>query len=326
MRLFPLIFTLLNTDSAIHKQQYVFGPVFSRRLGRSLGIDVVPFKTCSYDCIYCQLGKTSHKSIERKEYVPLEKVVEELKSKINTNPDYITISGSGEPTLYSRLGELIEIIKTFSKIPVVVITNGSLLWMKEVREQLKNADIVIPSLDAYDDESFARINIPSKEITFSKMYEGLKKFRDEFKGQIWLEVFIIDSCELEEEVKKIASLAKEINADKIQLNTVTRPPAEKSVQNVPYEKMKELLKYFGDNAEIISAREDSIQKNKKKFKDKTNFEQEIIEMAQRHPCNLNDIVIGLGISNEHAEKFITKLLSEKRIIKTNINGKDYFQI
>ena len=123
---------------------YVFGPVPSRRLGRSLGIDVVPFKTCTYDCIYCQLGRTTHKTIERQEWVPLRDVLAELRGKLSTKPDYITLSGSGEPTLYSRLRELIDQIKAMTPIPVAVLTNGSLLWQEAMRRDLQGADLVIP--------------------------------------------------------------------------------------------------------------------------------------------------------------------------------------
>ena len=130
--------------------KYIFGPVPSRRLGRSLGVDLVPLKTCSYDCIYCQLGNTTCRTTERKEWVPLDDVVLELKDRLSARPDYITLSGSGEPTLYSRGGELIDRIKAMTDVPVAVLTNGSLLWQKEVRKQLMKADLVIPSLDACD--------------------------------------------------------------------------------------------------------------------------------------------------------------------------------
>jgi len=123
---------------------YIFGPVPSRRLGRSLGVDLVPFKTCTYDCIYCQLGRTTNKTAERREWVPLNEVLAELQDKLATKPDYITLSGSGEPTLYSRLDDLIDRIRSMTDVPVAVLTNGSLLWQKEVRRQLMDAHLVIP--------------------------------------------------------------------------------------------------------------------------------------------------------------------------------------
>jgi len=158
-------------------KNYVFGPVPSRRIGRSLGVDLVPFKTCTYDCIYCQLGSTTNRTLERREWVPMDAVLEELKSKLVCCPDYITLSGSGEPTLYSRLGELIEHIQAMSGVPVAVLTNGSLLWQKEVREEVSLADLVLPSLDADNDDNFQFINRPHPGITFDQMVEGLVAYR-----------------------------------------------------------------------------------------------------------------------------------------------------
>ncbi len=171
--------------------RHVFGPVPSRRLGRSLGVDLVPFKTCSYDCIYCQVGRTTNQTIERKEWVPMDAVLDELKVKLACRPDYVTLSGSGEPTLHSRLGETIEHIQAMSDVPVAVLTNGSLLWQKEVREELALADAVLPSLDAGNGLKFAFINRPHPCLTFERMVEGLIAFRDEFPGQYWLEVFLL---------------------------------------------------------------------------------------------------------------------------------------
>ncbi|MCK4625431.1 MAG: radical SAM protein, partial [Phycisphaerae bacterium] len=170
---------------------YIFGPVPSRRLGRSLGVDLVPFKTCSYDCIYCQLGRTTNKTIQRKEWVPLDDVVAELKTNLSSQPDYITLSGSGEPTLYSRTGELIDRIKAVTDVPVAVLTNGSLLWNQEVCAQLMNADLIVPSLDAGDEMMFRAVNRPHEDISFEKMLKGLIEFRREYQGQYWLEVMFL---------------------------------------------------------------------------------------------------------------------------------------
>ena len=152
---------------------HVFGPVPSRRLGRSLGVDLVPFKTCTYDCVYCQLGRTTNKTMERREWVPLDEVLAELKAKLHCRPDYITLSGSGEPTLYSRMGELIERVQSMTDTPVAVLTNGSLLWQSEVRAQVMAADLVIPSLDAGNAPMFSAVNRPHETIAFERMIDGL---------------------------------------------------------------------------------------------------------------------------------------------------------
>jgi wyosine [tRNA(Phe)-imidazoG37] synthetase (radical SAM superfamily) len=156
-------------------------------------VDLVPFKTCSYDCIYCQLGHTTCHTVERKEWVPLDAVLDELKLKLASRPDYITLSGSGEPTLYSRLGELIEHIQAMTEVPVAVLTNGSLLWQKPVRDALALADLVMPSLDAPDHDRFEFINRPHPDITFKRLLEGLEAFRREFSGKYWLELMLVST-------------------------------------------------------------------------------------------------------------------------------------
>jgi wyosine [tRNA(Phe)-imidazoG37] synthetase (radical SAM superfamily) len=210
-------------------QRFVFGPVPSRRLGRSLGVDLVPFKTCSYDCIYCQLGPTTNRTIVRKRYVPVFEVLDQLSHKLNedTEPDYITFSGSGEPTLHSDLGQLIEAIKKRVTIPVAVLTNGSLLWDKQVQEGLMGADLVVPSLDAGSPRLFRQINRPDAQLEFSQVLEGLIEFRRLYTGRVWLEVFLVDGVNTAPpEIARIRECVQAICPDKVQLNTVVRPPAE----------------------------------------------------------------------------------------------------
>jgi len=169
--------------------KHVFGPVASRRLGISLGVDIIPFKTCSFDCIYCECGKTTHITLERKKFVDPGKVLEEIKNAINPelHPriDYITFSGAGEPTLNNDIGHIITSIKSFTTIPVAVLTNGALLYMKEVREDISNADLVLPSLDAATPAIFSTINHPHPELDIQTVINGLIAFGNEFKGQIW---------------------------------------------------------------------------------------------------------------------------------------------
>ena len=213
----------------------------SRRLGRSLGIDFVPFKTCSYDCIYCQLGRTTAKTIERKEYAPVDAVLKEVEEKLKTisPPDYITLSGSGEPTLHSGIADIIFGIKKISSIPVAVLTNGSLLWIGEVRDAVSGADLVIPSLDAGSEEAFLRVNRPHSGIIFKKMVEGICTFREGFRGPVWLEVFITGGItDSDDEITRIKTLADRIGPERIQLNTTVRTPAEAYAKMVNREKWK----------------------------------------------------------------------------------------
>ncbi|MBA7664857.1 hypothetical protein ES703_72921 [subsurface metagenome] len=238
-------------DSSKHK--YIFGPVPSRRLGRSLGVDLVPFKTCTYDCIYCQLGRTTNKTMQRKEWVPTDSVIEQIKDKLGSKPDYITLSGSGEPTLFLKLEELTSKIKRLTDIPVAVLTNGSLLWLPEVRRTLKPADLVVPSLDAGSNQIFQYVNRPHHDITFSKMLEGLVKFRDEYDGKYWLEVFLLAGVTTPEvEINRLKTCINSICPDKIQVNTVTRPPAENFAEPVPQKQLNDLAAQLYENAEVIA--------------------------------------------------------------------------
>lgn len=173
------------------QQHYVFGPVPSRRLGRSLGVDVVPFKTYTFDCIYCQLGRATCHTVERKEWAPTNAVLDELKCKLACRPDYITLSGSDEPTLHSGLGDIIERIQAMINVPVAVLTNGSLLWQPQVCAELASAHVVLPSLDAGDATKFKFINRPHASLSFEQVIEGLIAFRRGFTGQCWLEVFLL---------------------------------------------------------------------------------------------------------------------------------------
>jgi len=224
---------------------YIFGPVPPRRLGRSLGVDLVPFKTCTYDCIYCQLGQTTRKTTLRQEGVPLDNVLAEMKDKLALRPDYITLSGSGEPTLYSRLDELIDRVRATTRVPIAVLTNGSLLWQDEVRRQLMDAHVVIRSLDAGSSDSFQAVNRPRRSVSFKQMLDGLITFRQQYHGQYWLEVFLLDGkTATDREVRMIAEAVGRIKPGRFQLNTATRPTAEESAVMVDRQRMEDLATLF----------------------------------------------------------------------------------
>ena len=288
----------------IKQQGYVFGPVPSRRLGRSLGIDLLPFKTCTFDCIYCQLGCTTNKSTERQEWVPLEAVVDEIRTRLGSGPDYITLGGSGEPTLYSRIGELIENIRSMTNIPIAVLTNGSLFWKQEVRNELQNANVVIPSLDAGDRTLFRAVNRPHPAVTFERLLDGLAAFRSEFLGQYWLEVLLLAGyTAIEAEVKKIAKVCKEIGPDRIHLNTCVRPPAEEFAYPVDRQKLVELASLFTPPAEVIADFEAGTGTSAS-----TVDTLEIFRMLQRRPCTASDIAAGLKMHTTEVAKEIGLLM------------------
>jgi len=312
--------------------KYVFGPVVSRRLGRSLGVDVVPFKTCTYNCIYCQLGPTTRRTLERKSYVPLDAVLDELRRKLAAGApaDYITIAGSGEPTLYADLKPLIRNIKAMTSIPVAVITNGALFWMPEVQEAVLEADVVVPSLDAGNEASFARVNRPLADIDFEQMVQGLIAFRKRYRGQFWLEIFLLRGItDTDEEIDQLRALVQRIRPDKIQLNTVARPApggeGEAPAEPVPEDKMKRIAQRLGGSlalpAEVIAHYE-----LPRHIVRQTSVccQDDVLAVIQRHPCNLVDIAQGLSISLDEAERHIATLTEKGAILQEPRDGVAFY--
>jgi len=302
-------------------KKYLFGPVASRRLGRSLGVDIVPHKACTLNCIYCQLGRTSKLTIRRKEYVSIKAVLDELKQRLaeGLQADYITISGSGEPTLNSHLGELIDGIRQITKIPIAIITNGTLLYRPDVRADCAKADVVLPSLDAGTEEVFRRINRPHKNISIEKLISGLYRFRKEYSGQIWLEVFLVEGVNTDRaQVTAIKEAIKKIQPDKVQLNMAVRPTAEKGVGRLDEQRLREIAAQLGEKAEVIA---DFAQVVGDKHV-RTQAE-DVLAMLKRRPCTVEDISAGLGISGEEALEFI-QVLQQQGVISCEEKGEVRF--
>ncbi len=310
------------------KGEHIFGPVPSRRLGRSLGIDLIPHKTCTYDCLYCQIGRTTQKTTARKSRASIDEIISELKTKLSTKPDYITLSGSGEPTLCSDCGRLIEEIRQITNIPIAVITNGSLLFNHQVRRDLLGADVVMPSLDAGDEETFKKINRPASEITFDKMLQGLIDFRREFKGKYWLEVFLIAGLnDSDEQIEKISACIEKIRPDKVQLNTVSRPPTE-DVKAVSRERLRQIAKRIYKNAEVIAdfkSAKGRLMAGDEKTSDFKIKGDDIVEMLKRRPCSAEDMAAGLKISRIETLKHIEELIKSGRIEAVRQNDKTYYK-
>jgi len=239
------------------EKKYFYGPVPSRRLGRSYGVDIVPFKVCTLDCVYCQLGKTTDRTIERKDYGPIEPILAELRETLaeGLEADFITIAGSGEPTLNLRLGELIDGIKKITDIPVAILTNGTLLYKKDVRADCAKADVVMPSLDAGDEQTFQKVNRPHNDISIENLISGLCAFREEFAGRIWLEVFFVEGLNTDAgQIPKIRDAIELIRPDKIQLNTAVRPTAEADIKRLDAEKLQAIAARLGPKCEVVAAR------------------------------------------------------------------------
>jgi wyosine [tRNA(Phe)-imidazoG37] synthetase (radical SAM superfamily) len=302
---------------------HVYGPVPSRRLGFSLGIDIIPFKTCTLDCIYCQLGSTAKKTPQRKEYYSQSEILVQIKEKLASGQriDTITFSGSGEPTLNKTLGKLIKEIKKITPIPVAVLTNGTLFADKTVRNALMAADLVIPSLDAATQEVFLKTNRPCSPLNIQDVIEGLKEFRREFKGKIWLEIMLVKGVnDSLPHIQTLQEAAFRIKPDKIQLNTVVRPPAEKSAQPLSPEEMEKIRKAFGKSCEIIAEFDKKALKPYQK-----DVEGAILAMVQRRPVTLSDISVSLGRHKSEIIKYLDFLLEEGKIRPVTHKGLKYFE-
>ncbi len=238
--------------------RFIYGPVKSRRLGLSLGVSLAPYKICNFDCIYCQLGVTKVKASERKEYLKPKEIIDELKSWLANNTaeaeslSYITLSGSGEPTLNIKIGEVIQEIKKITPIPVAVITNACLLNDAALREALLGANLLVPSLDAVTQEIFEQINRAEPNINIEDIINGLINLRKEFRGKIWLEVMLVAGVNDDlRQIKKIKEVTEKINPDKIQVNSPVRTTAEPNVFAVDKNKLEKIKDILGDKCEIM---------------------------------------------------------------------------
>lgn len=283
---------------------YLYGPVPSRRLGLSLGVDIVPLKTCTLSCIYCQVGRTPEPTLERREYVPVQAVLDEIRERLEggLRTDWITFSGSGEPTLNSGIGAIIHGIRELTDVPICVITNGTLLSDPQVRRDIRDADAVMPSLDSAVEDTFRAIGRPHPDLHVADIIEGLARFREEFTGKLWLEILLVQGLnDSPGELRALKEAVERITPDSVQLNTVVRPPAELSTKPLSPERMLEIRDFFGERAEIIAS-----------FAGDSRFHtaaglDAIRDYLKRRPGSTDDIVKSLGIPRADAEAFLKVL-------------------
>lgn len=293
------------------KYKYLFGPVPSRRLGISLGVDLVPHKVCSLNCVYCEVGKTTNLTIEKKEYIPLNDILSELKSYLNDKPklDYITFSGAGEPLLHNGIGKVITFIKgNYPQYKLALLTNSTLLYDENVRKEILGIDLLLPSLDAVSEKVFKKLNRPNSKLDNNKIIEGLIKFSRDFSGKIWLEVFIIPG--LNDTIKELELLKNtiiDIAPDQVQLNTLDRPGTESWIEPVTKKRMEEIAEFFKPLPVEIIAKFQSRNKIRSYQK---NVEQQIIETIKRRPCTDKDLSEMLGIHINEINKYLSELLHE----------------
>ena len=305
------------------KYKYIYGPVPSRRLGLSLGVSPIPEKTCNYSCIYCQLGRTNKMTNKRAMFFDVADISKELQAYLKKDIafDAVTIVGEGEPTLYAGLGELIGVIKRFTDKPVVVITNGSLLYDAEVRNNLNGADIVMPSLDAYDEQSFKKINRPCRSLRFEQVYNGLIEFSHTFQGSLWLEIMLVAGFnDSKEAIDRLQGLLGKMKYDKLYINTPVRPPAESYAKQVS----AEVIDYAVNKLNGISI--DKLVSSGFYSKIEDDYEA-VLSIIKRHPMNQFEIQAFLESRNpKTAADMVNKLHQDVNIDKIEYKNYITFRI
>lgn len=308
-------------------RKYLFGPVPSRRLGRSLGIDLVPFKTCTLNCVYCECGATSSLTSVRAEYVPTAEVLRELGEYLSTAPrlDHVTFSGSGEPTLHSGIGTVLSFIKTeFPRYRTALLTNGTLFTDPRVRGEVLSCDVVVPSLDAVSREVFARINRPATGLRSADIVEGLLAFSREYRGTLLLELFIVpDINDNPAELDKLKEVIGRLHPAEVQLNTLDRPGAEGWVKPATAKRLGEIAGFLAPLPVRIIARTPSSTTGASTEAAQLPIIEETI---RRRPCTLNDIASVCGISADRAGILVKDLLRRRRIRADMLEGEEFYRV
>jgi wyosine [tRNA(Phe)-imidazoG37] synthetase (radical SAM superfamily) len=296
---------------------HTFGPVPSRRLGLSLGVDPVTPKTCTMDCVYCELGPTTLRTVERAPYVDVDEILRELAARLSEHRriDFVTLSGSGEPTLNADLGRLIGGIRRQTDLPIAVLTNGSLMTDSDVCEALHAADVVAPSLDAASGPVFEAVNRPHPSLRIDAIAAAIARFSRRFAGELWLETLLVSGVNDDfGEIRVLAETIREIGPDRVHVNTIVRPPTDPDAKPVPPERLCEVARLLGSRAEVIAGTTERVQTMVDR-----GSEELVIAMAARRPVTVTDIARAIGTSQAHAAKLVS-VLTEKRVLKLVRHG------
>jgi wyosine [tRNA(Phe)-imidazoG37] synthetase (radical SAM superfamily) len=301
---------------------HLFGPVPSRRLGLSLGVDLIPPKTCTFDCLYCEVGRTTHLTRKRQPYRVAE-IIRELEDYLAdppAPPDYVTMAGSGEPTLNSGIGEIIAAVKKLTATPVAVLTNGSLCYLPEVRAEMAAADVILPSLDAGREETFRRINRPHPTLTLELVVSGLRALRREYAGQIWLEIMVLKGLnDSEEELTCLKGLLRDIAPDRVQLNTAVRPVADPAAQALTKEAMERVAAFLGEGSEVVAAAIASAP-------ERLGVEDhEVLEMLARRPMTARQVAQALGETLDQVRLRLGRLAKSGLVHRDVHQNQDFYR-
>lgn len=316
----------MDDAASMQAYQHLFGPVPSRRLGLSLGIDLCPLKTCTINCIFCQLGATRAVTLDRKEYVPTAAILAEIGDWLGrAEPaDYLTLAGSGEPTLHTRFGDVLRYIRAHSPHRTALLSNGTLFHLPEVRADAVLADVVKLSLSAWDEASFQQINRPHPDLKFDIIMQGYDAFREQFDGELWLEVFLMrglnDSIRA---LEAIAGLAQRFRPNRIHLNTAVRPPAEQTVQSLTQNELAALARMFDPVAEVIA--EFKTGARGKDSPARVNASA-VLALVARHPATAGEIAAACGAAAADVDALLCVLLAQKHIVADVRNDHTYFRV
>jgi wyosine [tRNA(Phe)-imidazoG37] synthetase (radical SAM superfamily) len=300
----------------------VYGPVPSRRLGLSLGVDLIPFKTCCYDCVYCQLGKTTRLIADPEDFYPVEQVQADVKAALDSGPppDVITLAGSGDPTLYRPLGELIDGLHDLSDVSVVLLCNGALLFEPRVAQAALKADILAPSLDAGDEETFKKINRPHPSIGFADMLRGLQEVCEKHPGKVRLEVMLVaDLNDSDESIQRLAGQLGPIRADSIDINTPVRPAPGRQAVPSSEDRLEAAARAFGPAARIIAE-----YRGPGSSGSRGDAGQKILEMLSRRPCTVEDIHSSLGVHPNEIVKLLDEALKSGKVERFERDGNTFY--
>jgi len=322
---------------------HIFGPVNSRRLGRSLGVDLFLSKICDLDCIYCEVGKTVELTCNRKYYVPVDKIIEEITEYCSdperlASVDAITVTASGEPTLHAGLGEILIQLKKLTRKRIIVLTNGTKLNDKSVRNNLQNCDLLIPSLDTVRQESFRRLNRPASCLDLETIVKGIISFSHEFIGELWLELLFVKGVnDSKEDLNALCEIIPHIRADRIQLNSVARPPLEKfalPVSNDFLRKTAELISGIAGPTpvDILTTKIKTEKKVQKDYEPSIESKaakeidiDKILNMLKRRPCTAKEINMVFQLGNEkNVSRILESLAHTGRLVKIAHDNENFF--
>lgn len=314
----------MNTDCTF-EYKTLFGPVPSRRLGISLGVDLVRHKTCSLDCVYCECGATTHLTTKRNEYVSVARVKKELAAYLSCHKriDHITFSGSGEPTLNEGIGDVIEFLKSdFPQYKVALLTNSTLFDQAAVRRQVKDADVVMASLDTATDARFKAVNRPHPMLDLSAIIDGIGEFRKMFTGRLLMECFLVNgSNDVMDELHQLKAVLNRIRADGILLNTLDRPGTEAWVQPVEADRLKNISDFL-EGAEIITYRatppETAVGHE--------DLLERLVSTIRRRPYTAQDVSRIMGLDVETVQHALEQLVASGRFVVKRMNRGRFYTV